>query len=148
MKFLCIECDQPMTLARNLGVERGSLTVVFACPGCGWQMRMLTNPPETSLVSSLGLRASGREGKPLVPPETTAANLNGGCPFTGAVATPEPAEAEAAPAWTPEAEHRMSRVPEFVRPMARKAIEQYARAHGHPTITEDIVQRARTDVGM
>ena len=149
MKFLCVQCDEPMKLKRNNGVERGSLTVLFGCPGCGWEIAMLTNPAETSMVSSLGIRVGGRAGEPLVPLESTSANLAGGCPFTGAAAgDAAPAEGQRPPAWTPEAEARMQRVPEFVRPMAKRRIEQYARECGHTTITDEIVLRARADVGM
>ena len=45
-------------------------------------------------------------------------------------------------AWTPEAERRMERVPEFARKMARMAILQFARERGHTVITERIVDDA------
>lgn len=44
--------------------------------------------------------------------------------------------------WTPEAERRMERVPEFARKMARMAILQYAQERGHTVITEKIVDAA------
>lgn len=47
--------------------------------------------------------------------------------------------------WTPEAERRLDRVPEFARRMARMAILQFARERGHTVITERIVDDA-TDV--
>ena len=36
--------------------ERGSLSVVYACPECGYEMAMLTNAYETQVVQSLGVR--------------------------------------------------------------------------------------------
>jgi hypothetical protein len=42
---------------RTLGPpEGGSLSVVYSCPECGYEMAMLTNPFETQLVQSLGVR--------------------------------------------------------------------------------------------
>ena len=44
--------------------------------------------------------------------------------------------------WTQEAEIGMSRVPSFVRNMARMAILRYAQEHGHTVITQKIVDDA------
>ena len=56
MKFLCVPCDSPMKLQTVGPPERGSLSVIYACPECGYEMAMLTNPFETQLVQSLGVR--------------------------------------------------------------------------------------------
>jgi hypothetical protein len=56
MKFLCVPCDQPMKLAEVAPPDRGSLSVRYACPECGYEMAMLTNPFETQMVQSLGVR--------------------------------------------------------------------------------------------
>ncbi|MBI4279397.1 MAG: PCP reductase family protein [Armatimonadetes bacterium] len=59
---------------------------------------------------------------------------------------PEPAPADvraAAPVWTAEASQRLERVPEFVRPMARQAIERYATEQGYREITVRVVDEAR-----
>jgi nucleotide-binding universal stress UspA family protein len=45
-------------------------------------------------------------------------------------------------AWSREAETRMERVPDFVRPMARMAILRYAQEEGHTVITAAIVEEA------
>ncbi len=50
--------------------------------------------------------------------------------------------AETTTSWTREAEQRMTRVPEFVRNMARMAILRYAQQQGHTVITERIVEEA------
>src|SRR3954454_12193269 len=56
MKFLCVPCDSPMKMQSVGPPERGSLSVVYSCPECGYEMAMLTNPFETQLVQSLGVR--------------------------------------------------------------------------------------------
>ena len=56
MKFLCVPCDSPMKLQTVGPPERGSLSVVYSCPECGYEMAMLTNQFETQLVQSLGVR--------------------------------------------------------------------------------------------
>jgi hypothetical protein len=56
MKFLCVPCDSPMKLQAIGPPEGGSLSVVYSCPECGYEMAMLTNPFETQLVQSLGVR--------------------------------------------------------------------------------------------
>ena len=42
MKFLCVPCDSPMKLQTVGPPERGSLSVVYSCPECGYEMAMLT----------------------------------------------------------------------------------------------------------
>ena len=61
MKFLCVPCDSPMKLQTVGPPERGSLSVVYACPECGYEMAMLTNAYETQVVQSLGVRSARQE---------------------------------------------------------------------------------------
>ena len=56
MKFLCVPCDSPMKLQTVGPPERGSLSIVYSCPECGYEMAMLTNAYETQVVQSLGVR--------------------------------------------------------------------------------------------
>src|SRR2546426_5551965 len=56
MKFLCLDCDAPMKLHSTEGPDEGSLTVTFRCPECGFRVAMLTNPFETQMVRSLGVK--------------------------------------------------------------------------------------------
>jgi len=56
MKFLCVPCDTPMALQTVAPPTAGSLSVVYACPACGYEMAMLTNAYETQIVQSLGVR--------------------------------------------------------------------------------------------
>jgi hypothetical protein len=52
------------------------------------------------------------------------------------------------PAWTSEAEQRIDRIPAFIRPMAKQAIERFARDRGYGTITEAVLDEARSVMGM
>jgi hypothetical protein len=60
MKFLCVDCDQPMRLKETQGPNDGSLAVLFGCPSCGRDIAMLTNSMETQMVRSLGVKIGGR----------------------------------------------------------------------------------------
>ena len=73
MKFLCVPCDSPMKLQTVVPPDRGSLSVVYSCPECGYEIAMLTNVYETQVVQSLGVR--DRPGAGL------QAATGGGCPF-------------------------------------------------------------------
>jgi DNA-directed RNA polymerase subunit RPC12/RpoP len=165
MKFLCLDCDEAMKLHSTAGPDEGSLTVTFRCPECGFRVAMLTNPFETQMVKSLGVKVGGvsAPAQPFqhitssmagaradvfegdVPTETEAAGR--GCPF-GAMLNEQGGEGEARVSWSPEAEARVERIPSFIRPMARKAIERFAEARGHPIITEAVMDDARGALGM
>ncbi|HEY7649336.1 MAG TPA: hypothetical protein VID04_10065 [Methylomirabilota bacterium] len=158
MKFLCLDCDQPMRLHSSAGPDEGSLTVTFRCPECGFRVAMLTNPFETQMVRSLGVKIGGRV-EPAAPfehvrtamaePRTDAFAGEGtsACPFASMV-NEGAAAAPAGLAWSPEAESRIARIPEFIRPMARRAVERYAEAKGYPSITEAVMDEARGVFGM
>src|SRR5512134_2148646 len=111
MKFLCVPCDQPMKLVTVTPPDRGSISVVYGCPACGYEMAMLTNAFETQLVSSLGVKIG--------PAKETGAAEGSKCPFAGMVAGAAEGASDAGVRWTPEAEARMEAVPAFVRPMAK-----------------------------
>jgi hypothetical protein len=166
MKFLCVPCDSPMKLQSVGPPERGSLSIVYSCPECGYEMAMLTNAYETQVVQSLGVRV-GPERDANAPSvsgrlraEGATASLAGasaeagtGCPFTGMI----PATGEARPGqaaepipvrWTAAAEARLANIPEFVRPMARTGIERFARERGALEVDEQILDAARDFFGM
>ena len=130
MKFLCIECDEAMKLTETQAPDgSGSLRVLFACPRCGRSVAMLTNPWETEMVSSLGVRigpsgdaataAIAAAGSTVAgsttaaaPPATAAeAPAAGGsrCPFSGVVREME--EQRAAAASGPAVDRRGARAP-------------------------------------
>ncbi|MBO6573901.1 MAG: PCP reductase family protein [Rhodothermales bacterium] len=175
MKFLCVDCDEPMALKEALGPDNGSLSVVFECGTCGRQTAMLTNHMETQMIHSLGVKVGGRT-EPAAPMETIRDNLDGfdapspeepaphtaewyaqkmgaapkseggGCPFSGMMA-PQIEAAEGLK-WTAEAEARMERIPEFVRPIVRKGIEDTARSEGAAVVDVSYLERARGQMGM
>jgi hypothetical protein len=146
MKFLCVPCDSPMKLQSVGPPERGSLSVVYSCPECGYEMAMLTNAYETQVVQSLGVRI-GPEG------DGKAVSASGsGCPFTGMIPAGEARPGQAAETtlvrWTAAAEARLANIPEFVRPMARTGIERFARERGAMEVDEKVLDAAKDFFGM
>jgi DNA-directed RNA polymerase subunit RPC12/RpoP len=141
MKFLCVSCDEPMKLEQaGPPDDGGSITALYACPTCSHRIAMLTNPYETQLVQSLGVKI-GPAAQGAAQPAAS------GCPFSGMLGEVQ-AAADAGVAWTPEALARLENIPEFVRPMARQGIEHYARTHGHATIDDAVMEEARGRFGM
>jgi len=141
MKFLCVPCDQPMKVLTVTPPDRGSISVTYSCPACGYEMAMLTNPFETQLVSSMGIRVGPADAVESDKPK---------CPFSGMVAQAE--TAAAAPddgvRWTEEAAARMQAIPDFVRPMAKTGIERFAKESGHVEITLAVLDEAKSRFGM
>jgi proto-chlorophyllide reductase subunit len=166
MKFLCVPCDTPMKLQTVAPPEGGSLSVVYSCPECGYEMAMLTNPYETQIVQSLGVRigpdlgASSRlraEGasSSLAGASAEAGGASAKCPFPAMMPAKEGPPDSAGHAgepvpvrWTSAAEARLANIPEFVRPMARTGIERFARERGAVEVDETILDAAREFFGM
>ena len=167
MKFLCVPCDSPMKLQTVGPPEGGSLSVVYSCPECGYEMAMLTNAYETQVVQSLGVRIgpeSGGQAASLADASAEAGGSGSGCPFADMIppATPKPfaesegtQQAQRSPVaepipirWTAAAEARLAKVPAFVRPMARTGIERFARDKGALEVDEQILDEARDFFGM
>jgi hypothetical protein len=156
MKFLCVPCDSPMKLQTVAPPQGGSLSVVYACPECGYEMAMLTNPYETQVVQSLGVRIGPDGGTAAAPGTAGAAGTGNGCPFT-AMMPGESGLGARGPGlgsdpvsirWTAAAEARLANIPSFVRPMARTGIEQFARERGVLEVDEQILDAARDFFGM
>jgi len=133
--------------------DAGSLSVVYSCPECGYEMAMLTNAYETQVVQSLGVRI-GPEGRASDTGSTTSTT---GCPFAAMVPERAPTASETRPVqagepipvrWTAAAEARLANVPDFVRPMARTGIERFARERGALEVNEQILDAAREFFGM
>jgi hypothetical protein len=165
MKFLCVPCDSPMKLQTVGPPERGSLSVVYSCPECGYEIAMLTNAYETQVVQSLGVRIGPSTGLGAGPAVGAASTGMTGaaepakCPFTAMIPTTEGALEGAGRAvgqagepipvrWTAAAEARLANIPEFVRPMARTGIERFARENGALEVDEKILDAAREFFGM
>jgi Proto-chlorophyllide reductase 57 kD subunit len=143
MKFLCVPCDSPMKLQTVGPPERGSLSVVYACPECGYEMAMLTNAYETQVVQSLGVRIGPAQALP---------EAGARCPFPAMMPAAEGAPDQSGDSipvrWTAAAEARLANIPEFVRPMARTGIERFARERGAMEVDETILDAAKEFFGM
>lgn len=165
MKFLCLDCDEAMKLHSTAGPDEGSLTVTFRCPQCGFRVAMLTNPFETQMVRSLGVKVGGRT-VPAEPFETLRATMaatrsdafaptgevGSACPFAAALGgdatAASAAEAASGVQWEAAAERRLANIPSFIRPMAKRSIERFAEGKGYTTITEAVMDEARAVFGM
>ena len=150
MKFLCVPCDSPMKLRTVGPPERGSLSIVYSCPECGYEIAMLTNAYETQVVQSLGVRIGPGASATQTDASPQSAS---GCPFTAMIPSTDEARlgqaGEQMPVrWTAAAEARLANIPEFVRPMARTGIERFARERGALEIDEKILDEARDFFGM
>ena len=150
MKFLCVECDQQMAFGERQLPGDGTLAATFQCPKCGRVVAMLTNPMETQLVSSLGVEIGGRT-VPAQPLETVRKMVStgrddafdeSGEPRGHAAGT------NGGPSWSPEAQERLGRVPNFVRGMVKRIYADYARERGIAEITPAVMDTARTELGL
>lgn len=157
MKFLCLPCDHVMDFAERSLPGDGTLAAVFRCGSCGREMAMLTNPMETQLVSSMGVKVGGRE-VPEQPMELVRSSVADGRPDafddTGGQAGGEPG-AGARPGseshrvgWSEDALERLGHVPSFVRGMVKRIYADYARERGIAEITPAVMDTARTDLGL
>jgi len=147
MKFLCVPCDTPMKLQTVGPPDRGSLSIVYSCPECGYEMAMLTNAYETQAVQSLGVRIGPESA------DAAATKSGSGCPFSAMIPASNTSDSERPGGplpvrWTIAAEARLANIPEFVRPMARTGIERFARERGATEIDERLLDDARAFFGM
>ncbi len=158
MKFLCIPCDEVMEFAERQLPGDGTLAAVFACAKCQREMAMLTNPMETQLVSSMGVKIGGRE-VPAQPMEVTRSGLEGASETAfvepGGASDPQSRGADprsySGPApveWSPEAVERLQRVPSFVRGMVKRIYTEYARERDIRTLTPEVMDTARSELGL
>jgi hypothetical protein len=138
MKFLCVPCDEAMRLEGKPRETAGSMALVYACPKCGYEFAMLTNPHETQVVGSLGVRLGAGED--------ATESRGGKCPFTAMVREAAGAEAGTALRWTEPARARLEGLPEALRPVVRSGIESFARERGYEEIDERVLDEARTQL--
>jgi proto-chlorophyllide reductase subunit len=145
MKFLCVECDRQMLFEERQLPGDGTLAAAFKCPACGRVVALLTNPMETQLVASLGVKIGGRtiDEQPL---ETVRSMVASG--REDAFTDDAERETGKAPAWSAEAQERLARVPGFVRGMVKRIYADYAKEHGIAEITPAVMDTARTDLGL
>ena len=145
MKFLCVPCDTAMKLQTVAPPDRGSLSIVYECPECGYEMAMLTNAYETQAVQSLGVKIGPDSAM------ATATTSSGQCPFAEMVpaAATQPAVTQSATVrWTAAAEARLNNIPAFVRPMAKTGIERFALERGAAEVDEGVLDAAKEFFGM
>ncbi len=149
MKFLCIDCDKQMDFGERQLPGDGTLAAVFRCPACGREVAMLTNPMETQVVSSLGIKIGGRE-VPEQPLELVRSSVDGGRDeaFAEPAATPTTSPEPSRVVWSEAATRRLEGVPSFVRGMVKRIYTDYAKEQGIHDITPEIMDRARTDLGL
>jgi hypothetical protein len=50
--------------------------------------------------------------------------------------------------WSPDAQERLAKVPNFVRGMVKRIYAEYARDHGIAEITPALMDTARTELGL
>ncbi len=145
MKFLCVECDRQMAFEERQLPGDGTLAAAFRCPQCGRVVALLTNPMETQLVASLGVKIGGTTLPPQ-PLETVR----------GMVATGRDDAFEESgergegrgPIWSVEAQERLARVPGFVRGMVKRIYADYARQRSIAEITPAVMDTARGELGL
>lgn len=161
MKFLCVECDEAMKMKETKDPVDGSITVVFQCPSCKKEVAMLTNPMETQVVGSLGVSLGSKpaSSQPMAGiKESLAGKKNeiasetessaSKCPFTDVVTSAFAKQESVEIVWTKEAEERLNRIPSFIRPMAKKGIEQYANENGYNQINDEVMNAVKDVYGM
>lgn len=146
MKFLCVECDEQMIFEERQLPGDGTLAAAFRCPDCERVVAMLTNPMETQLVSSLGIKIGGRE-VPEQPLEQVRSEVVGG--RDDAFVEEESVTVRTgAVVWSLAATERLESVPRFVRGMVKRIYTDYAKENGIAEITPAVMDRARTDLGL
>ena len=148
MKFLCVECDRQMVFEERQLPGDGTLAAAFRCPQCGRAVGLLTNPMETQLVASLGVKIGGTTIEPQ-PLETVRGMVSTGREDAFDEGNGEGGKGKGPlPAWSPEARDRLARVPGFVRGMVKKIYADYARERGIVEITPAVMDRARNELGL
>lgn len=153
MKFLCVECDEQMVFEQRQLPGDGTLAAAFRCPECERVVAMLTNPMETQLVSSLGIKIGGRE-VPEQPLELVRSNIAEGREDAFVEQEPDisPArrrpDSQASVVWSLAAVERLEGVPRFVRGMVKRIYTDYAKENGITEITPSVMDRARSDLGL
>jgi hypothetical protein len=99
----------------------GLTNTSFSCPECGNGFGLAANPMEARAIRELVLHTE-----------------------TGGI----PEEAGTEVKWDKEALERLSKIPDFVRDMAKKGIEKYAADKGFKTITADVIAQVKEIYGM
>ena len=145
MKFLCVDCDAQMTFYERKEPGDGTFAAGFACPTCGRKVALLANPMESQLVGALGVKIGGRtlDAQPM---EATRSSMVG---RDDAFVDETAAGRGRGPVrWSPGGVERLSKVPNFVRGMVKRIYNEWASEHGITEITPEVMDKARTDLGL
>ena len=143
MKFLCLACDRQMDFQERKEPGDGTFGASFECPSCHHRIAMLANPMETQLVGSLGVEIGGRTLDQEPMELVRGAVVGGDDAFRD-----DRSETAGRPRWTPEGQARLARVPSFVRGIVKKIYTEWAAERGIAEITPDVMDEARTDLGL
>ena len=146
MKFLCVECDRQMLFEERRLPGDGTLAAAFRCPQCGRAVGLLTNPMETQLVASLGVKIGGTTIEPQ-PLETVRGMITTGRDDAFAEGMGDGGRGTGV-AWSAEAQERLARVPNFVRGMVKKIYADYAKERGIVELTPAVMDSARSELGL
>jgi len=109
---------------------------------------LLANPMETQLVGSLGVKIGGRtlDAQPM---EMARGAMRGREDAFLEEGTWDGGRGKGPfPTWSADAQERLDRVPGFVRGMVKRIYADYARERGIGSITPDVMDRARVDLGL
>ena len=142
MKFLCVDCDEQMTFEERKQPGDGTFAASFVCPACDRRVAMLANPMETQLVGSLGVKIGGRTLDEQPMELTRGSMLGRDDAFIEKPVKP------GAVRWSPEAEERLTKVPKFVRGMVKRIYAEWAAERGITDITPNVMDEARSDLGL
>ncbi len=150
MKFLCLQCDEVMTLTEYPRPEVETMTALFECARCGFEIAMAEKPMETQFVQALDYGVGGRavSKQPL---GFMRSNLADGRSDAFEEA-PIPLKAAGKPVqrveWSLEAKDRLEKVPSFARGMVKRIYTDYARERAIAVLTPAVMDRARSDLGL
>jgi predicted RNA-binding Zn-ribbon protein involved in translation (DUF1610 family) len=146
MKFLCIDCDTQMTFDERQVPGDGTFAASFACPSCGRRIAMLANEMETQLVNAMDVRIGGRTLRE-EPMQLIRTSVSGRADALDDI-PPAGSAGRVRAVWSAESEERLARVPSFVRGMVKKIYADYAQERGIVQITPEVMDRARSELGL
>lgn len=148
MKFLCIECDEQMRFEERQQPGDGTFAAAFACPRCGRRVAMLANPMETQLVESLGVKIGGRTLDPEPMEIVRGALVAREGAFVDEKSASAASDGRSRPRFSDASQERLARVPSFVRGMVKRIYTEYAVERGIGEITPEVMDRARSELGL
>ena len=140
MKLYCRECEEFMKYEGHETTSVGSLDIRFSCPFCDRIVSLVTNAGETQMISSFGVKIGG-ESESKCPFDITKGSLH------ESDQAGQPSAIRSIIKWSDDAQKRLQNVPTFAQPMAKNAIEKFAKDNGHDEITIEVMDEAKKVVG-